>query len=68
MVDLYTVDNPLRYQNIMEARIQDNYPMRAYNPQVEENNDGNRMFGFGNVLDPALIDDDEDSDEAHKSV
>lgn len=27
------------------------------------------MFGFGNVLDPALIDDDEEeSDEAHKSV
>lgn len=55
MVDLYTVDNPAKYQNIMEARIDEPYGEGGYSSYLK----GGDKLGIGNILDPALIDDSE---------
>jgi hypothetical protein len=54
------VDNPGRYQNILEQRIEEPFPESTYSNVIKKNND-NIKLGFGCMMDPKLIEDDIES-------
>jgi hypothetical protein len=58
VVDLYNVDNPTKYQNILEQQMKE---PALPNPQSKKNVDNIKLGGFGGMYDGDLIGDDAES-------